>query len=756
MTNYCKSIFLGLLCIFALLVSSSVFAAQQSGGQTIGVTVDNSLVVVPPTPVIIQSQDITTNTVDLVVEVGSGFSNESLNFFVTMKNIVTGDITNANYTQNTNINARTTISVSGLDPGTEYEFTVRYARPAGVYSADSAPHNATTLIAAPVLDSIDAITTNSADLHVIIDPAFIGSTMDFIIEVNDGNNTYTVQMTRNITGIHVILPMNNLDADTGYTFKVKYARANTLNYSSYSNEKSIVTESDVVSLDKPTITDIRNITTTSMEVVVDINGHDNDDLDFVLHIINRATGSTFTVNYSETVDNNGVVILGVGGLDPGTEYEFKVKYAVKNDSDYSGYSSVESAYTKYLDEENIEICYNGSTILVSQDDLQSYLDQGAIRGSCEDDPNQKIEICHKGRKTLRLPQAAIQAHLNHGDTLGPCKTDMVSGGSVDIDEDVNLTQKDKVREMILPEEEKEKYVVASVIGAAAATTAALMAAAIPLFASMPGALGTTIFLKVIELFGIVGRRKEEKNWGVVFDGDTRMPIPAVKIILLDKMGKEMATTYSDKDGRFGFLVNSGTYVMNVFKKNYDLITRVTSDELYGNVYDGSDIQIDEEHMIVTNIAMHTENVDWTEFANKRKSQIKLITIMSYVFGALYFIGFGATMLITYFYPSVFNFIVLGIYIILFMYRLFAKKKRYGSIETTEGNPVPFAVVNLYDKNTSAKQGFAVTDSIGRYYLLANNGKYKLKAKGQPVSGMQFEKQGNIHVKDGIVRRDIVV
>ena len=31
----------------------------------------------------------------------------------------------------------------------------------------------------------------------------------------------------------------------------------------------------------------------------------------------------------------------------------------------------------------------------------------------------KIAICHKGQ-TLELPEPAIQAHINHGDTLGPC------------------------------------------------------------------------------------------------------------------------------------------------------------------------------------------------------------------------------------------------------------------------------------------------------------------------------------------------
>jgi hypothetical protein len=30
-------------------------------------------------------------------------------------------------------------------------------------------------------------------------------------------------------------------------------------------------------------------------------------------------------------------------------------------------------------------------------------------------------VCHKGKKTLVLPQEAVQAHLDHGDSLGPCQ-----------------------------------------------------------------------------------------------------------------------------------------------------------------------------------------------------------------------------------------------------------------------------------------------------------------------------------------------
>lgn len=31
----------------------------------------------------------------------------------------------------------------------------------------------------------------------------------------------------------------------------------------------------------------------------------------------------------------------------------------------------------------------------------------------------KVTICHKGH-TLEVAEPAVQAHLNHGDSLGPC------------------------------------------------------------------------------------------------------------------------------------------------------------------------------------------------------------------------------------------------------------------------------------------------------------------------------------------------
>lgn len=31
-----------------------------------------------------------------------------------------------------------------------------------------------------------------------------------------------------------------------------------------------------------------------------------------------------------------------------------------------------------------------------------------------------VLLCHKGKKTMELPQQAARAHIDHGDRYGPC------------------------------------------------------------------------------------------------------------------------------------------------------------------------------------------------------------------------------------------------------------------------------------------------------------------------------------------------
>jgi hypothetical protein len=191
-----------------------------------------------------------------------------------------------------------------------------------------------------------------------------------------------------------------------------------------------------------------------------------------------------------------------------------------------------------------------------------------------------------------------------------------------------------------------------------------------------------------------------------------------------------------------------------YAKNFDY----TVDPLYGDVYVGEPITIEENKMITINIAMNALNINWEEYAKKKSQVYKgfFSTFKKWLFIIIYYAGFIATVVVTYLYPTVINGILLSLYILLFIYDHFIKKKKYGTVETDKRDPIPFAIVSLYDKNSREKKSFAVTDVIGRYYLLAENGNYDMHIKGQPVGGTLFEKKGDVHVRDGLVRKDVQV
>ena len=661
-----------LFLLWGVEVSNAITDTQ---GQGLNVTVDNGLVVVPDTPIITGVDNIDADKLDLNVKVGDSFASETLNFTILQTNNFDGDIVNLNISQISGSDAFAILPIHSLEPGTEYSFVVSYARSSGVYSGQSNVYVVRTLLEPPVLNDIVDITDNSAELDIIVDSGLVGVMMDFLVEVEEGNgHTYTIKITKEITGGHINLNIEDLSKDSKYTFKVKYARANTDYFSDFSNSQVITTNKDVAELDKPIIKNIQNITQNSAELVVEVNNHNGEKLDFVVFVTNEKTGTTFKIDFTETVSNDGRVILALGGLDSGTEYTFKVKYALRGDDKYSDYSKSKTIRALYTsNNENIAICFNKQTIVIKEFDLQSYLNRGATKGECGTEANAKmITVCHNGH-TISIVEAQLQDILIKGGYIGECEGVI---GNVKKDSNFNnSSNKPKTgKEKIISLEKKDKYEKVGIIGAIAGSVATGIVVAMPLFMAMPGTMSGSLLLRVLELFGVIGRKKEENNWGVVFDNDTHMPIVAVKIILLDETGKELITTYSDKDGRFGFLVEEGEYMLQIFKKGYTLFTEKTNDRLYGKLYNGKKVVIGRDNIISINIALKTEKINWTEFSKKSVRLYKFSVIMKYIFIALYILGFGATIIITIFYPSIFNFIILGIYITLVGTSFLRRKK----------------------------------------------------------------------------------
>jgi len=55
----------------------------------------------------------------------------------------------------------------------------------------------------------------------------------------------------------------------------------------------------------------------------------------------------------------------------------------------------------------------------TNDNVDSNIDNNT-GNDIDDNVDGKVTICHKGKKTLNLPEVAFKAHLGHGDTIGAC------------------------------------------------------------------------------------------------------------------------------------------------------------------------------------------------------------------------------------------------------------------------------------------------------------------------------------------------
>lgn len=103
----------------------------------------------------------------------------------------------------------------------------------------------------------------------------------------------------------------------------------------------------------------------------------------------------------------------------------------------------------------VAVCHDGQTYFIDESELQEHLDHGDTQGACDGNPQssddsqepseenekgkqEKVTICHKGKRTLSVAQAAVQAHLDHGDTIGACPDSSDNGDGPDnTDQDEN-------------------------------------------------------------------------------------------------------------------------------------------------------------------------------------------------------------------------------------------------------------------------------------------------------------------------------
>jgi hypothetical protein len=200
--------------------------------------------------------------------------------------------------------------------------------------------------------------------------------------------------------------------------------------------------------------------------------------------------------------------------------------------------------------------------------------------------------------------------------------------------------------------------------------------------------------------------------------------------------------------------------MNIGRDGYILETSESQDELYGNLYIGKTFEVKSlEDAVKINIAMKATSINWKEFAGRKiETYTSLFSVIKKdSFVILFYTGFIASLVVLYISPSILNGILAAIYTVLLIYRLFFKKKNFGTVLNSLDKPVPFSMISLYgEQEPDRRISFAVSDVVGRYFLLAKNGNYLMGVKGQELNGNKFSKMFRVTVEGGILTQDVIV
>jgi len=319
--------------------------------------------------------------------------------------------------------------------------------------------------------------------------------------------------------------------------------------------------------------------------------------------------------------------------------------------------------------------------------------------------------------------------------------------------------RDNIKQILETKEGNTASKLISVSGVVlgAGTLAASVAFATPLsFAEIP-----LIPLRLWTLFlGFLGVKKNTRKWGVVYDSKTKQPLDPVYLTLKDLEGRQVASTITDIDGRYGFLVSPGTYKLFVNKTNYTFPSNMhkENDELYHNLYYGEEIVVnDQAEVVVKNIPLDRVDFSWNEYEKERKhltsfsrNTLTGIRISNFVF----VLGFFVSLLALVVLPKPYNGIMFTLYVIIFIFKKYGVPvNKKGSIfEKSTNAPLSNGIVKLYYTDLGQEVAHAVTDKFGKFYCLVKNGTYSVVIEKKDAEGkyLPVYKQNNVTINNGVL------
>lgn len=256
----------------------------------------------------------------------------------------------------------------------------------------------------------------------------------------------------------------------------------------------------------------------------------------------------------------------------------------------------------------------------------------------------------------------------------------------------------------------------------------------------------------------------KKTWGVVFDSITKQPLDPVVVSLKDIQGKVLQTSITDMEGRYGFIAAPGFYNLEARKADYvfpsEKLAGKISDGVYEELYFGGTFQVFEEGDIITkNIPLDATNFNWNEYEKARLGLHKTFSQKLQKYSTIMFVGgFIFSIIAVFILPTVWNYVVLGLYILMGILQALGLPRHSGSVFTKDGQPLSFGIIRVYSVALQKEMKKVVLDNFGNYYCLIRKGEYYVTFESRNPDGTYtlVHKSDPFIARNGSIRKKFIV
>ncbi|HBR80728.1 TPA: hypothetical protein DEA21_03765, partial [Candidatus Uhrbacteria bacterium] len=236
---------------------------------------------------------------------------------------------------------------------------------------------------------------------------------------------------------------------------------------------------------------------------------------------------------------------------------------------------------------------------------------------------------------------------------------------------------------------------------------------------------------------LLWNRRKRKTYGVVYHSLLKTPVDLAMVRLFRMPeNKLIKSRVTDKEGRFFFLAQPGSYRLEVNKLGFSypskILSEIKDDAVYLDVYHGETITVNEKDIVITpNVPLDPTTGEKLQTPAGIKHKKLLQQTQKYVA----VVGVVIAVLVFFVQVTIWSAALLFLQIVVYLLvrRLATPKKpkSWGIVyDKTTNRPLSNVVIRIFEPKYQKLLESAVTDSKGRYtFLLGPNEYHSTYEKG---------------------------